>query len=239
MLLSKESPYIRALGLLYIRFVVQPQEMIEFVTPFLQDTERFNLDANEKITIGDFIRGIFTDQKFMPSVLLPRLPKKMEQQFEQVLGRKRQDNRSTTDEYRKENSPSRRRKYEGSDDERERKRMRDRSPHHRDRRSPSPRRYIRKSPSPRRRYSPQRDRRSSSSLSPRRRSQSPKRLNSPRDNKTIRQKSPSPPRSPPESRFSKPPPVQNTQLLSEYHGKVNKAKVSTSDVVRLGTRRRF
>ncbi len=208
--------------------VVQPKDMAYYIKDYQHATDKFDL-GGKKVTIGEFIRGIFTDQQYISGLLLPRLPNVPE--LVDLVGKsnetQRQDVRERTsrrDEHydRRDYSPprDRRRRYDDDRDDRDRKRTRyDRSPSPRSRRrSPSPRRHNRRSPSPRREKSPKR--------------QSPVR----------RDRTPSPPRSPPESRFSKAPVAQTSALLSDYHGKVDKQKLgggsSDKETIRLGSRRR-
>ena len=207
--------------------VVQPKDMAYYIKDYLQATDKFDL-GGKKVTIGEFIRGIFKDQQYITGLVLPRLPNVPE--LEDLVGKSNDTQRQDAndlyertprrDDYndrdrrdRRDYSPprDRRRRYDDRDDDRDRKRTRyDRSPSPRSRRrSSSPRRH-----SPRRERSPVQ----------KKRSPSPRREKSP----VKRNRTPSPPRSPPESRFSKAPVAQTSALLSDYHGKVDKQKLGGS-----------
>lgn len=57
MLKSKESPYIRALGFLYVRYTIKPQEMLSFIEPYLkqQDEQEFIYLPNQKMYVSAYI----------------------------------------------------------------------------------------------------------------------------------------------------------------------------------------
>jgi hypothetical protein len=65
MLEHKDSPYIRALGLLYLRYCCNPRELWKWVKKYLNDSETFSPSPEgqgKTITIGTFARDILLDQ---------------------------------------------------------------------------------------------------------------------------------------------------------------------------------
>ncbi|KAL0484865.1 pre-mRNA-splicing factor prpf38b [Acrasis kona] len=238
MLSLTDAPGVRACAVLYIRFAVEPKEMLEYVDPYLKDQHKIKLTPSESVTFAEFIRGCFTNTRYLQSVLLPRLPSAYEKEFSSKMSHEDKQKDEHSDKKRHE------RPY---DDRHHRHDERDRSsrysPYSR-RRSTSPHtdRYTRSSKSHEHRQSHYR-RRSRSPDSYRRDSRSPPRRRS-RSRSPPRKKSPSksPPRSPVHSRFSKPPTnnnQSNSSALSEYEGKVLGNKSTEREVMKLGTKRPF
>jgi hypothetical protein len=48
MLKHKDSPYIRCIGFLYLRFYCEPKSMYEFFMPYLDDMEEFSAAIGQK-----------------------------------------------------------------------------------------------------------------------------------------------------------------------------------------------
>eukprot|EP00227_Mantoniella_beaufortii_P022251 CAMPEP_0197585106 /NCGR_PEP_ID=MMETSP1326-20131121/7504_1 /TAXON_ID=1155430 /ORGANISM="Genus nov. species nov., Strain RCC2288" /LENGTH=267 /DNA_ID=CAMNT_0043149559 /DNA_START=808 /DNA_END=1607 /DNA_ORIENTATION=- len=71
----RDSPYIRALGFLYIRYVRDPKEFGRWFDPFIRDEEEFapGEDQKKKTTMGGFVRDLVLDQYYFET-LFPRIP---------------------------------------------------------------------------------------------------------------------------------------------------------------------
>ncbi|ETK88574.1 hypothetical protein F441_07333 [Phytophthora nicotianae CJ01A1] len=74
-----DSPYIRVVGFLYLRFTCDPEELWTWFEPFLEDPEEFNASANPsvKTTIGEWLISLLEENNYFGTIL-PRIPKKIE-----------------------------------------------------------------------------------------------------------------------------------------------------------------
>mmetsp|Transcript_5054 Transcript_5054/g.5734 ORF Transcript_5054/g.5734 Transcript_5054/m.5734 type:complete len:485 (+) Transcript_5054:351-1805(+) len=74
-----DSPYIRALGFLYLRYTCPPDQLWDWIEPFIKDEELFKpqTGSSQKVTIGNWLQGLLENQKYYRT-LLPRIPKKIE-----------------------------------------------------------------------------------------------------------------------------------------------------------------
>jgi pre-mRNA-splicing factor 38B len=101
-----DSPYIRAIGFLYLRFVGEPQSIYQWIEPYLYDEEPIHITANSQKkshhaqqlsyrrgkqggqsdpeTIGDFVRKLFSKREYY-GVMLPRLPIHIERDIQVKL----------------------------------------------------------------------------------------------------------------------------------------------------------
>lgn len=69
-----DSPYIRALGFLYLRYVGDPKTLWEWLEPYVEDPEEFAPGSNKKMTtMGVFVRDIILNQYYFDT-LFPRIP---------------------------------------------------------------------------------------------------------------------------------------------------------------------
>lgn len=74
MLDHKDSPYIRAIGFLYLRLCLNPRQIWGWFEPYLADEEEITVRHNGKpTTIGSFVEELLTSNKFVDTVL-PRFP---------------------------------------------------------------------------------------------------------------------------------------------------------------------
>jgi pre-mRNA-splicing factor 38B len=153
-MLSHKNVYVKAMALLYVRLTIPPKYQWIWYKNFIDSEQKIEYLPKEVITLGEFTIGIIREQRFLKTLLFPRIPSQylteMNQKIENILRKKRRE------------SPDSARKRDG------RKRAR----------SPSPGDYRE---------------------SKRGRSG---------DKNDQREKSSSPPRSPPESRFSAKPIVE-------------------------------
>ncbi|KAL4854361.1 Pre-mRNA splicing factor SR-like 1 [Chlorella vulgaris] len=65
MLDHRDSPFIRAIGLLYLRYVCDPRQLWEWFRTYLRDEEDFEpspAGLGRSVTIGEFARDIMLDQ---------------------------------------------------------------------------------------------------------------------------------------------------------------------------------
>ncbi|CAI5707775.1 unnamed protein product [Peronospora effusa] len=74
-----DSPYIRVIGFLYLRFTCDPEELWTWFEPYLEDSEEFNASANPslKTTIGEWLVKLLEENNYFGTIL-PRIPKKIE-----------------------------------------------------------------------------------------------------------------------------------------------------------------
>lgn len=69
-----DSPYIRALGFLYLRYVGDPKTLWEWFEPYVEDPEEFSPGSNGKMTtMGVYVRDIILNQYYFDT-LFPRIP---------------------------------------------------------------------------------------------------------------------------------------------------------------------
>ncbi|OQS00400.1 pre-mRNA-splicing factor 38B [Achlya hypogyna] len=73
-----DSPYIRCVGFLYLRYTCDPEQLWAWYEPYLDDEEEFNASSNDKIvtTMGDWLRGLLEEINYFGTIL-PRIPKKI------------------------------------------------------------------------------------------------------------------------------------------------------------------
>eukprot|EP00249_Psilotum_nudum_P019658 c27362_g1_i2 orf=637-1905(-) len=69
-----DSPYIRAVGFLYLRYVGDPKTLWSWFEPYIKDEEEFSPSSNGRMTtIGVFVRDLLLDQYYFDT-LFPRIP---------------------------------------------------------------------------------------------------------------------------------------------------------------------
>jgi pre-mRNA-splicing factor 38B len=103
-----DSPYIRAIGFLYLRFVGEPQSVYQWIEQYLYDEEPIHVTVNSQKkshhqqqqqshrhgrrqgglsdpeTIGDFVRKLFSEREYY-GVMLPRFPIHIERDIQVKL----------------------------------------------------------------------------------------------------------------------------------------------------------
>ncbi|KAI8342614.1 PRP38 family-domain-containing protein [Chlamydoabsidia padenii] len=146
----KDSPYIRAVGFLYLRYVCAPAQLWDWLGYYLDEEQEINVASGTKPqmkTIGELCRMLLTEQKFY-GTMLPRIPVPIARELEKKLadydGEKTKDIKEVDHHRNKRRSPSRSSRHSSS-------------PSRRYRRSPSPRRHHRRSRSPSHRSSSRHD----------------------------------------------------------------------------------
>lgn len=82
-----DSPYIRGLGFMYIRYTAPPADLFDWYEEFLQDDEEIDVKAGggQVLTIGQMCRQFLVKLDWF-STLFPRIPVPIQKQIEQKLG---------------------------------------------------------------------------------------------------------------------------------------------------------
>ena len=69
-----DSPFIRALGFLYVRYVKNGRELLKWCEEFFGDEEKFKPSPDGKeVTMGAFVRDLLLEQRYFETIL-PRIP---------------------------------------------------------------------------------------------------------------------------------------------------------------------
>jgi len=87
MLNHVDSPYIRCIGFLYLRYGANPTDIWDRFHPFLYDEEPVltsSKTAQKEITVGQYVRNLLTDMEYC-GTLLPRLPVAVERDIKVKL----------------------------------------------------------------------------------------------------------------------------------------------------------
>ncbi|KAL1934080.1 hypothetical protein VTP01DRAFT_6262 [Rhizomucor pusillus] len=82
-----DSPYLRAIGFLYLRYVLVPAQYWDWFQYYLDDDEEIDLTSGpnpQKSTIGKLCRMLLTEQKFL-GTMLPRIPVPIARDLEKKL----------------------------------------------------------------------------------------------------------------------------------------------------------
>lgn len=82
----RDSPYIRAIGFLYLRVAVEPKNLWSWVSDYIDDAEEFtpSADPTVKMTMGKYIMKILTEMNYY-NTMLPRIPVPIERQIKAHL----------------------------------------------------------------------------------------------------------------------------------------------------------
>ena len=87
MLEHVDSPYIRCIGFLFLRYVAPPNDLWGWFEPYLYDEEPVKIRANPSApesTVGEFVRSLLTDLDYY-GTRLPRLPVTLEREIKVSL----------------------------------------------------------------------------------------------------------------------------------------------------------
>jgi len=106
---STESPFIRCLGFIYLRFGLHPDRLWSWLGEYVLDDEEFqpSVGVVQSTTIGEFVEGLLIKEKYYDA-LLPRVSGNVKRQLEEKLApvpqcRKRtRANREFLELYRRE-----------------------------------------------------------------------------------------------------------------------------------------
>jgi len=135
LLKHKDSPYIRALGFLYIRFTQPPDTFWDWYKPYLEDEEELEIRSGITMTIGELCRHMLTKLEWY-TTFFPRMPVPVQKELEKKLqdyDRNLRKSRTAhledgeLDDDKKYDKNSRNRTRSKSIEKRERKRSRSRS----------------------------------------------------------------------------------------------------------------
>jgi len=93
-----DSPYIRGIGFLYLRYAGDPKSIWGWIEPYLYDDESITVAATssknkarqqgsqkETETVGDFVRRLFSSERDFYGTMLPRLPIQFERDIQVKL----------------------------------------------------------------------------------------------------------------------------------------------------------
>jgi pre-mRNA-splicing factor 38B len=75
-----DSPYIRAIGFLYLRYAGPPDQVLRWIEPYLLDKEEIKIEAGQRApstTMGEYVRNLF-DARDYQGTPLPRYPMQTE-----------------------------------------------------------------------------------------------------------------------------------------------------------------
>lgn len=86
LLTYSQNVYVRAIGLLYLRYVCPPTDLWKWVEPYVEDDQDIlpSSDRNVKMTIGGFTVKLLTEMQFYGSTL-PRIPLLIERKIKVFL----------------------------------------------------------------------------------------------------------------------------------------------------------
>ncbi|XP_011501585.1 PREDICTED: pre-mRNA-splicing factor 38B isoform X2 [Ceratosolen solmsi marchali] len=84
-----DSPYIRALGFMYIRYTQPPPDLFSWYDDYLEDEEELDVKAGggQIMKMGDILKQFLTKLEWF-STLFPRIPVPIQKELEQRLAEK-------------------------------------------------------------------------------------------------------------------------------------------------------
>jgi len=85
-----DSPYIRGIGFLYLRFSIPPDQLLEFFEPYFYDEEEVDPKAGggDPMTIGQMVQNMLEDNIWY-GTMFPRIPAKHLQEIRNSLNKVR------------------------------------------------------------------------------------------------------------------------------------------------------
>lgn len=83
---TDDSPYVRCMGLLFLRYCCPPKDLWAYFESFLENTEVFAPSPDEelKMTLGEFCIKLLTDMQYFGTTL-PRIPVPIERKIKVML----------------------------------------------------------------------------------------------------------------------------------------------------------
>ncbi len=76
-----DSPYIRALGFLYLRYTLNPKELWKWFHPYVEDEEEFSPGpGSPKTTMGKYVQSLIKEMHYY-GTMLPRIPVPIERKM--------------------------------------------------------------------------------------------------------------------------------------------------------------
>jgi pre-mRNA-splicing factor 38B len=88
-----DSPHIRCIGFLYLRYACEPRMLWRWIEPYLYDEEPVRVEANQsrpETTVGEYVCSLLTDMNYH-GTLLPRLPVNIEREIKVKLLQEKQN----------------------------------------------------------------------------------------------------------------------------------------------------
>ncbi|KAJ3265209.1 hypothetical protein HDU77_006064 [Chytriomyces hyalinus] len=89
---NADSPHIRAMGFIYLRYVCDPHELWAWFGDYLEDDEEVQIESGIRprvVTIGKVVRDLIMESKWLGTIL-PRIPvsiaRELEGKVKEVLG---------------------------------------------------------------------------------------------------------------------------------------------------------
>eukprot|EP00123_Amoebidium_parasiticum_P007642 comp18250_c1_seq1/m.19228 comp18250_c1_seq1/g.19228 ORF comp18250_c1_seq1/g.19228 comp18250_c1_seq1/m.19228 type:complete len:226 (-) comp18250_c1_seq1:187-864(-) len=92
----KDSPYIRGLGFLYLRYCCPPKQLWDWVGDYVDDPDEIKIGwakNSPETTIGKYVRQLLTEQKYF-TTMLPRIPVPVEREIRAKLAEIDEANRA-------------------------------------------------------------------------------------------------------------------------------------------------
>lgn len=125
-----DSPYIRGLGFMYIRFTQPPQDFLEWYEPYLEDEEEIDVKAGggKIMTIGEMVKAFMLKLEWFDT-RFPRIPVNVQKEINQYFDELGHKNAGAS--RGRERTPprdERRDKHSSSRDDRSRDHRRDERP---------------------------------------------------------------------------------------------------------------
>ncbi|KAG2499979.1 hypothetical protein HYH03_002263 [Edaphochlamys debaryana] len=86
MLDHRDSPFIRAVGFLYLRYVADPKTLWNWCSPYIKDPEMFSPSGpgQKEVSMGDYLRDLLLSQYYFETIF-PRIPKPVEDVIKEEL----------------------------------------------------------------------------------------------------------------------------------------------------------
>ncbi|KYQ89726.1 putative U4/U6.U5 small nuclear ribonucleoparticle-associated protein [Tieghemostelium lacteum] len=98
----QDSPYIRAIGFLYLRYCHPPTKLLEWFDSYFEDFEYVKISPkSSEITMQRFMVILLTEPKFNNESLLPRLPVKTQKEIDEKV--EKFSNKGPRDDYKRDN----------------------------------------------------------------------------------------------------------------------------------------
>jgi pre-mRNA-splicing factor 38B len=79
-----DSPYIRGIGFLYLRYAGPPEQAWQWIEPYVQDFEELVVETGRQaksITMGEYVRKLFSNEREYYGTPLPRFPIQVEREI--------------------------------------------------------------------------------------------------------------------------------------------------------------
>jgi pre-mRNA-splicing factor 38B len=83
---TDDSPFVRCIGFLYLRYSCPPKDLWSWYEPYLEDPEVFNpwSDKTVTVTMGQYLTSLLTEMQYH-NTTLPRIPVPIERKYKVLL----------------------------------------------------------------------------------------------------------------------------------------------------------